>query len=199
MTVIDYYFSPVSPFTYLGHQRFGAIAGKHGATVRLKPIDLGRIFPVSGGLPVPKRAPQRQAYRLVELKRWSTRLDLPLNLHPKHFPAPDALASHMIIAADRDGADAFGLAGAFMRAVWAEEQNIADRDAAVAIADACGLDGGALAARAEQPDIAAQRDAFTDEAIEAQVFGAPTYALDGELFWGQDRLDLLDEALAARG
>ena len=85
---VDYYFSPISPWTYLGHARFADMAKRHGAAVNVKPADFGKVFPVSGGLPLAKRAPQRQAYRLVELKRFRDHLKLPLNLQPKFFPAP---------------------------------------------------------------------------------------------------------------
>src|SRR5450631_4750374 len=84
--VIDYYFTPVSPYAYLGHDRFLDIAATHGANVAVKPVDYGRIFAASGGLPLKQRAPQRQAYRLVELERWSKHLARPFNVYPKFFP-----------------------------------------------------------------------------------------------------------------
>ena len=194
---IDYYFTPVSPYTYLGHARFVDIARRHEAMIAVKPIDLGRVFPVSGGLPLGKRAPQRQAYRLMELKRWSSYLHLPLELHPAHFPVSGDLASHWILAALEQGTGAaLDFAGACMRAVWAEERNIADRATLAAIATAQGRDVDALEARANAPDIATRYDALTQEAIDRGVFGSPTYVCGGELFWGQDRLDFLDRELA---
>jgi 2-hydroxychromene-2-carboxylate isomerase len=194
---IDYYFTPISPFVYLGHERFSALARRHGATVAVKPINLGQVFPVSGGLPLTKRAPQRQAYRLVELRRWSHHLHLPLNLHPAHFPGSAELASRWILAALEQGADAaLEFAGALGRAVWAEERDIADAATLAAIATAQGRDAAALAARADAPDIAMRYAVITQEAIDRGVFGAPTYVYGGELFWGQDRLDFLDRALA---
>src|SRR5881227_1751675 len=128
---IDYYFAPQSPWTYLGHARFAAMAKAAGATVRMLPSDLGRVFPISGGLPLAKRAPQRQAYRLVELRRFADHLGLPLNLHPAHFPvSPDDVA-RLLIAVDRlDGTDAaMALAGRVMRGVWVDERDIASADA----------------------------------------------------------------------
>jgi 2-hydroxychromene-2-carboxylate isomerase len=195
---IEYFFTPVSPFTYLGHERFVAIAGRHGASVDVKPVDLGRVFPVSGGLPLKQRAPQRQAYRLVELARWSKHLGLPLNLHPRHFPVPAELASKWVLAAQSEhgSAGALKLSGAMLRGVWAEERNIADADTLAAIASEQGFDARSLAERAGATDIAARYDALTQEAIERQVFGAPTYIYRDEPFWGQDRLDFLDRALA---
>jgi len=194
---IDYFFTVASPWTYLGHDRFVAIAEKHGATVAVKPVDLGKVFPVSGGLPLPKRAPQRQAYRLVEMARWRDWLGIPLNLQPKFVAASaDPAAKWILAAAERGARPALDLAGAIMRARWAEERDTADEATLAAIAGALGQDAAALAARAAAPDIAARFDACTQEAIDRQVFGAPTWICGGELFWGQDRLDFLDRKLA---
>jgi len=195
--LVDYYMTPISPYVYLGHQRFVAIAGRHGATVAVKPINLGLVFPVSGGVPLSKRAPQRQAYRLVELARWSRHLGVPLNLHPKHFPVSAEIASQFILAALERSTDAeLELAFAFGRALWAEDRDIADAATVTAIAAACGADAPALAARAAAPDIATRYAVLTQEAIDRGIFGTPTYVYAGELFWGQDRLDFLDRALA---
>jgi 2-hydroxychromene-2-carboxylate isomerase len=195
--VIDYYFATISPFAFLGHDRFVAMAGKHGATIAVKPINLGDVFPVSGGLPLSKRAPQRQAYRLAELRRWSQSLGMPINIQPKFFPVNGDLAAYWILAALESGTtQALALAGAVGRAIWVEERNIADEPTMQAIAGDCGLAVAALKARSQAPDIAAKYVALTQEAIAAGVFGAPTYVVDGELFWGQDRLDFLDRKLA---
>ena len=195
---VEYFFTPVSPFTYLGHERFLAIAGRHGVSIDVKPVDLGPVFAVSGGVPLKQRAPQRQAYRLVELGRWSKHLGLPLNLQPRHFPVPPALASKLILASlSQQGAvGALKLTGALLRAVWAEERNIAESDTLAAIASEQGFDAASLAERAAAADIRERYDALTQEAIDRQVFGAPTYIYREEPFWGQDRLDFLDRALA---
>lgn len=192
--IVDYYFSPVSPWTYLGHERFGAIAAKHDAQIRCKPVDMGKVFQVSGGLPLAQRAKQRQAYRLFELRRWRDALALPLNLHPKFFPAPIGLACQLILAAPE--AQQFRLAGALMRAVWAEERDIGDADTLRAICGENGLDGARLLAEAQGDASAARFATLTAEAIERQVFGAPTYIFRDEPFWGQDRLDFVERALA---
>jgi 2-hydroxychromene-2-carboxylate isomerase len=193
---IDYYFATISPFAYLGHDRFVAIARKHGANVAVKPINLGEVFPVSGGLPLSKRAPQRQAYRLVELARWSRYLGKPMHVQPQFFPVNGDLAAYWILAAAESGStQALALAGAVGRAIWEQERNIADAATMEAIAAECGLPG-ALAQRAQAPDIAEKYAALTREAIARGVFGAPTYAVEDELFWGQDRLDFLDRKMA---
>jgi len=195
--LVDYYFATISPFMYLGHERFVALARRHGATIAVKPINLGEVFPVSGGLPLSKRAPQRQAYRLVELKRWSEHLKMALNCQPKFFPVNGDLAAYWILAAAEQGlVQVLDLTGAVGRAIWAQERDVSAESTLLAIAGELGLDASALARRAASAEIAARYKALTQEAIERKVFGAPTYVYRDELFWGQDRLDFLDRALA---
>ena len=194
---IDYYFATISPWTYLGHARLASLVGQHHATVHVKPINLGDVFPVSGGLPLSKRAPQRQAYRLVELERYSAHLDVPLNLHPKFFPANGDLAAKWIIAANEvSGAQAMALTGAVGRALWHEERDIAEQETLAIVAHGIGLDAQSLSDRASTDTIADRYVANTKEAIDRGVFGAPTYVVDGEIFWGQDRLDFVARKLA---
>lgn len=192
---IDYYYSHQSPWTYMGHGRFLKMAAAAGAAVDFKPVDYGRIFPQSGGLPVNKRPPQRQAYRLIELKRWSEFLGVELNLNPKFFPVDSKPAALLAIAAGKSGHDVGRLSAAIFRAVWAEEKNIADPATLMAIADAQGMDGKKLMAASAAPEVQQTYDRYTDEAIAAQVFGAPWYVYKGEPFWGQDRLGMLERAL----
>jgi carboxymethylenebutenolidase len=195
---IDYYFAPQSPWSYLGHQRFWDIARAHGASVNLRPVDLGgKVFPVSGGLPLAKRAPQRQAYRLLELKRFSEWLHAPLNPQPRFFPVSGDDAAKLIIAADmKDGTEAaMRLTLGVMRAVWAEERNIADEPTLAALAAEAGLPASRIE-DAHSQAVHERYEAYTQEAIDAGVFGAPSYVVGGEIFWGQDRLDFLDRRLA---
>ncbi|MCC2596554.1 2-hydroxychromene-2-carboxylate isomerase [Pusillimonas sp. MFBS29] len=196
MKTIQYYFSPMSPWTYLGHERLMDIARHHGAAIEPKPTNLGKIFPASGGLPLKKRAPQRQAYRLRELERWSRYLTLPLNLHPKFFPVDDTDAALMITAtlAKGDVQAALVLSGKLLRAVWVEEKDIADAGTLMQVANEAGLDGAALYSARDAG--MALYEQYTQEAARLQVFGAPWYVYKGEPFWGQDRLDFLDRALA---
>lgn len=196
---VDYYFTPQSPWTYLGHERFAAIAKAAGATVRVRPVDFGAVFPVSGGLPLGKRAPQRQAYRLVEMARFSQHLGLPMNVKPRFFPVSGDDASKLIIAVDmQDGVDAaMQVCGAIFAAVWVQERNIADPKVLLAIAVECGLSPQRVE-QSQSQAVQERYEAFTQEAINAQVFGAPTYAIDGELFWGQDRLHFVERALQSK-
>lgn len=196
MKTIDYYFSPVSPWTHLGHARLREIAKRHGAAIAVKPVDYGRVFPVSGGLPLKQRPPQRQAYRMFELKRWRDFLGVPIRLEPKFFPVPADLAAKVIIAAQGSGAERqLDLAGAILKACWQEDRDISDAGTLTAIATEVGLDGAGLVAAAQGAAVQTEYDRLTQEAIDRQVFGAPTYLIDGEPFWGQDRLEFVDRAL----
>ena len=197
-TTIDYYFATMSPWTYFGHERLAAIARAAGAQINLCQMDLGKVFPVSGGLPLAKRAPQRQAYRLVELRRFADHLKLPLNLHPAHFPVSGDASARLILAVDQhDGTDAaMALTGAVLRGVWADERNIADAGDLAAMLKALGLPERRLDDAADSA-VNARYEANTQRAIELQVFGSPSYVIEGELFWGQDRLDFVERRLAA--
>ena len=195
---VDYYLAPQSPWTYLGHTRFVQMAVQHGAQVRLKPVDLSKVFPVSGGLPLPQRAPQRQAYRLQELARWRDALGLPLNLQPQHFPVPGEPAAKLIVAVQRaDGtAAALDIAGRVLAAVWAQQRDIAKASTLAELLAEAGLPAARLH-EAAAPEVQALCDAHTQDAIAAGVFGGPSYVIDGEIFWGQDRLDFVERRLQA--
>ncbi len=193
---VDYYLSLNSPWTYMGHRRFAELAETHGLVVRVYPVDFGGIiFPATGGLPVGKRSPQRQAYRLVELERWRKHLGIALNIKPKFWPADEVLAARMVFAAGGSAADDLHLAGALLRAVWAEERNIADRDTLLVVAEACDLDAEALIKVADTDELAQRRVTESERAIERNVFGAPTYIFREQPFWGQDRVELLELAI----
>jgi 2-hydroxychromene-2-carboxylate isomerase len=195
---IDYFLAPQSPWTYFGHARFAAMAVAAGATVRIKPMDLGKIFPLTGGLPVGQRSAQRQAYRLVELRRFADHLKLPTNLHPKFFPVAGDDAARLIIAVDqRDGAEAaMRLCGAVLSAVWAQERNIADPAVLGELLHEQHLDAARLA-QAKEEKVQQTYQSYTDEALKVGVFGAPSYVVDGEIFWGQDRLEFIQRRLQA--
>jgi 2-hydroxychromene-2-carboxylate isomerase len=193
--VVTVYYALQSPWTYLGWARFRELAARTAAEVRYRPIRMAPLFAASGGLPLARRPPQRQAYRLMELRRWRERLGLPLNLHPKHFPVDEALAAAMVIAYGRQGGDVGRLSQAMMTAVWAEERDLADRPTLLAIAAEQGVDGALLEA-AEGAAVQADYQANTDAAIAAGLFGVPSFVIGDELFWGQDRLDFVAEALA---
>ena len=195
---VDYYFAPQSPWAYLGHQRFHNILKKSGASVRVMPFDLGgKVFPISGGLPLGQRAPQRQAYRLTELERFSKWLGAPLHLKPTFFPVSGDDAAKLIIAVDMAmGADeAMNISGAILSAVWSQQRNIADEKTLVELLHEQHLPAACLEQTYSQA-VHERYESYTQMAIDAGVFGAPSYVLDGEIFWGQDRLDFVERALA---
>ncbi len=193
-----YYLAPQSPYAYMGHAKLLAAAEKHGVQIELRPADFAKIFSISGGLPLAKRAPQRQAYRLTELKRWSEFLNVPLNVQPKFFPVSGDPAARLLIATQlaHGTTAALALAGRIMHALWVDEKNIGDGDTLAALASAAGHDGKSLLKSSETASVQTEFERFTDEAIAANVFGAPWYVVDGEGFWGQDRLDFVERAFA---
>lgn len=194
---VTYYLAPQSPYTYLGHARLVDIARAAGAHIDIKPFDLGRVFGASGGLPLAKRAPQRQAYRLIELQRWADFLQLPMKIQPTYFPVPGDPAARLIIAARTSlgGEAAVTLAGAIQRALWADDKNIGDDAVLAQIATACGFDGAMLMKSSQTAGVQAEYEKNTDDALAANVFGSPWYVVDGDGFWGQDRLDFVERAL----
>jgi 2-hydroxychromene-2-carboxylate isomerase len=195
---VDYYFAPQSPWAYLGHQRFQQILSKAGASVRVMPIDLGgKVFPISGGLPLGQRAPQRQAYRLTELERFSKWLGAPLHLKPTYFPVSGDDAAKLIIAVDMTaGAQAaMAISGAILSAVWSQQRNIADEKTLVELLKEQDLPASCLE-QAHSQAVQVRYESYTQMAIDAGVFGAPSYVVNGEIFWGQDRLDFVERAIA---
>jgi carboxymethylenebutenolidase len=196
---IDYYVSLNSPWTYLGSKRFETIARKHNAHVTIWPVDFGSVFAASGGLPLPKRAPQRQAYRMMELKRWRDHLAVPINLEPRFFPVNELPAAKCVIALRELGRmpDAIKLAHAVLNALWTEDKNTGDLETLKGIIADCGLDAATVLKASEAPGMSEKRESYTEFAIARGVFGAPSFVIDGEIFWGQDRLDFVERKLAA--
>ena len=196
-TTVDYYMTLTSPWTYLGSAPFAEIARRQNVAVNIKPCKFGPIFDQTGGLPLPKRSPQRRAYRMMELKRWREVRGVPLTLEPKHFPCDDTAATRLVIAAKLQGKDAHKLSLELGRALWEREETFADQDIIASAAERAGLNAAAL--RASGPsdaELDALHTQYTQEAVAVGVFGAPSFVLpSGEIFWGQDRLELLERAL----
>lgn len=194
--VIDYYYSVMSTWSYIGSHAFAELAAKHGATVNHRPMDLLKVFNVSGGLPLGKRAPQRQKYRKIEMKRWKAFRNIPMTLDPAFWPVNPEVADRMIIAVQEEGFDPMPLANALMRAVWVEDRNVSDEETLIVIADEQDLDGSLLLDLAKGEHTEQIYARYTEEAIERDVFGAPFFIFEGEPYWGQDRLELLDAHLS---
>ncbi len=197
MTEIDYYLFPLSPFAYLAGDKLERIAAKHGATIRYKPVQLFRIFAETGTAQVKDRHVSRQKYRLVEIKRLARANGMPINLPPRFAPTNTVPASVAIITAQIAGGDVGGLVQGFLRAVWAEERDIAEDEVVREILAAAGFDPG-LADRGMLSGVETL-ERNTDEALRRMVFGVPSYLVGDEIFWGQDRLDLLDARLSEIG
>ncbi len=193
---IDYYFTLISPFSYMGHTALTDVAAKNGATIAYKPINLFDVFKTSGAVPVPERPASRQAYRFIELQRIAHFRDVPLTLKPKHWPTNPALANGAVVAIKNAGGDPSSFMMAAYQACWVNEQDISDADTVRALLTATGHDASAVLAAASGENILAEMAANTEAAIVAGVVGAPGYVLDGEPFWGQDRVEYLDHALA---
>ena len=191
---VDYYHFLISPWSYMAISRFNEIKKKTGANVNYYPIDVMSTFGNMGGQPPAQRHPSRQKFRMDELKRWSSHLSIPMNFTPAFFPADQSTAAKMVYATTGD--DAAALSDAVLTAVWRDEKNIADPDTLVAIANEAGLDGKALLAASSDASIQEAYEARTAEAHERNVFGSPSYVVNDEIFWGQDRLDFLERALA---
>jgi 2-hydroxychromene-2-carboxylate isomerase len=199
MAHIDYFFSTLSPFTYLAGARLEQIAGRHGAGISYRPLDIMALFARTGGTAPAQRHESRQSYRLEELARLSAKNGLPLHLRPAHFPTNAAPSSYAIIAAQMaGGGDLGGLVQSVLRACWAEEKDIAEDAVVRACLEGAGFDP-ALADRGLLQG-AETYAANLEEAVKRGVFGSPFYVTgDGARFWGQDRLEDLDRHLAALG
>lgn len=197
MRSIDYFFTLTSAYVYLGHEAFLDMARRHGATINFRPVRLAAVWARSGAVPHGQRPEPRQRYRLLELQRWREARGKPLNLWPAHFPVDPSLADRTAAALVLDGHDPAAFMGRVGRAVWAEEKNIADPDTLRAILRESGEDADSALARAESTEASSAIAANTAAAIAADVVGVPGYVLDGEAFWGQDRIDLLDRAMAS--
>jgi 2-hydroxychromene-2-carboxylate isomerase len=193
---VDYYMTLNSPWTYLGSALFAEIAKRNDATVNIKPCKFGPIFEQTGGLPLPKRSPQRRAYRMMELKRWRDVRGIPVTLEPKHFPCDDTAATRLVIAAKLQGKDAHKLSLELGRALWEREESLADPATISSAAQRAGFDAAELRPGHSDAELDVLHDQFTKEALIAGIFGAPSFVLpSGEIFWGQDRLELLERAL----
>ena len=190
---VFYFHSLSSPWAYMGWPKFRALIDKHDLDVVVRPT---RIVPPNGGIALRTRPDARQRYHEVELDRWRKRLDMPLVLRPKHYPTQNEFSARMVIAADRLGWDALALSHALLHALWSEEKDVMDAGVRVAVADSLGMDGARLLGMQDTPDMMAAWKASEQEAADRGVFGTPTWIYQDTLYWGQDRLDFLDEALS---
>jgi 2-hydroxychromene-2-carboxylate isomerase len=191
--LIEAFYGISSPWAYFGAPRLGDIAARTGARLSLRPI---RIIEANGGIPLRTRPDPRQAYHAVELERWRRHLGMPLNLKPRFYPC--RTIEPAVIAVDGAGLDAQSFSFAVQRALWAEERDIADPETLREIArETLGDEAVPLVAHPQPAAIVAVWHGNLDEAERLGIFGTPTYVVNGELFWGQDRLDFVERAVTA--
>jgi len=194
---VDYYFSFQSPWAYIGHDAFSQVARTYGLKVNYKPVVLVDLFSETGGLPLMKRHPVRQRYRMVELQRWRDKRGLKFHLQPANWPFNARLADGVVIAAIDAGLDPEPFMRRAFAAVWEDQLKLTDPATFIKLADDCGLPGRQLVERSASEEISAAYEQNRQDALAGDVFGSPVYVLDGEVFWGQDRIELLADALKA--
>lgn len=195
---IVYYFWTISDWAYFGQQRLEALAQEYGVAIDYRPVNLPEVYARTGGILLGQRSKQRQDYRIAELERWKKRLGIPLNIEPKYFPVNQDASSRLIIAAKRAGLPLGQLTFAIMRGMWADEVDISDEATLRKIAAPLVPDVDALLAASKAPEMQAEYQRYTDQAPADGVFGSPFYLYGGDILWGQDRLDFLEELLAEK-
>lgn len=194
---VEYYYSFQSPWAYIGHKPFFDLISAHGLTVDYKPVFLGELFSETGGLPLAKRHPLRQRYRMVELQRWREKRGLNFNLQPKYWPFSARLADGVAIAIAASGGNPEPFMRHVFEGIWVHDLNLADPETVMALADRSGLLGTALIEQSKSVEVEDIYEQNRQDAIAHGVFGSPAYVLNDEVFWGQDRIDLLADALTS--
>jgi 2-hydroxychromene-2-carboxylate isomerase len=194
---IDYYFTCISPFAYLGHGKLMEIAKAHDKTVHFKPFDIFGVWKESGAQPPAERAPVRQRYRMIEIQRVAVMRDVCMNPSPKHFPTNPAPADLCITALVHAGLDPAGFSHAVGRACWEQNLDVASHETLISLLEECGHDSKMIMELADSEEITELRNANTQAAISSDAIGAPAYVYDGEVFWGQDRLEYLEHMIAS--
>ena len=194
---IDYYYSHISPWSFLGHEHFLEITKKYDVSVNFKPVALPGLFAETGGLPLGQRHTARQEYRIVELKRWALKRKIDLTIRPAYFPTDPTICDLVGVALAKEGDLAGKFALRVFRACWIMEQNVSSPDVVATIVKELGLDPSEVEKWTNSEEIKALYDKNLEEAINARAIGAPCYVLNGEPFWGQDRLDVLEDAVSS--
>ena len=197
MTNIDYYFSVLSPFTYLADDRLEAIASRHGVGIKYKPFNIVEVFAKTGGTAPKDRHASRQAYRLQDLARTARMNGMDINLAPAHWPTnPEPASVAIILASRKKSGDIGKLVRAILGACWSQDRDIAENEVIVNCLESAGHDRS-LATWIDDSAIDEYRQ-NTREAVSRNVFGAPSYLVGDQVFWGQDRLSHLDAWLGGK-
>src|SRR4030081_3738543 len=192
---VDYYFSFQSPWAYIGHKPFRDVVSAYDLKVNHKPVVLVDLFSETGGLPLMKRHPVRQRYRMVELQRWRDKRGLKFHLQPANWPFNARLADGVVIAAVEAGRDPDPFLRRAFAAVWEDQLNLADPATLVKLADDSGLPGKQLVERSESDEISAAYEQNRQYVLVTDVFEAPVLVIKGKILWGQYRIALVADAL----
>ena len=194
MKTISYYFSVLSPFTYFAGDRLEKIASNQGAKINYLPMDIMGLFNKTGGLPPKQRHISRQKYRLQEIQRIASHTGMPVNINPKFWPTDPKPSSCTIINAPDGKGDKGQLIRNYLTACWARDLDIANEEVIRDCLTKAGFDP-----EVADIDNSSAIEIFEQNTLKAQednVFGSPTYVVDDQVFWGQDRLEHLERYLA---
>jgi len=195
---VEFFFDFNSPYGYIAAHKIDDIAAKHGRTVDWKPFLLGAVFKVTGAVPLPQ-VPMKGEYAHHDFAR-SARFHKVTYNPPADFPfSPTAASRAVYWAKAQDPARARDMGLALYNATLGEGGDISSPDAVAAAAGKAGFDSAAVAAGIQDPAIKEQLKTVTDEAISRNIFGSPFFVVDGEAFWGADRLDMVDKWLETGG
>lgn len=196
-TSIDYYFTSISPFAYMGHDTLMEIAKTHGKTIHFKPFDIFAVWKASGSVPPAERPPLRLRYRKLELQRVSVMRNVCINPTPAHFPTNPAPADLCITALAFAGENPADFSKAVGRACWEQNLDVAEESLLAKLLEECGHDSSRFIELSRSDEISSLRDSNTTAAMQADAIGAPAYVYDTEVFWGQDRLEYLEQMIAS--
>ena len=181
----------MSPWAYFGTPRFYTLQKKYSFKINHIPLDIMQLFPLSGGEPLGKRADQRKAYRMMELKRWKKKLNMPINFRPKFFPPSDVSKASCMILSLQDSEKQNNLSFLLLQYVWVEEKDIGDENNLIKACAYLDINFEELLKKSDEK--LEYYYSLAEKAAASNIFGSPTYVIDGEIFWGQDRLDMLED------
>jgi 2-hydroxychromene-2-carboxylate isomerase len=198
MPKLEYFYAAHSAYAYLGSQRLLDIAKAANVKIIHRPYDLRRAMVAIGSSLISDRSLEHRVYFFKrEIQRWSEERNAPvISARPRHHDNDVSLPNCMLIACQMRNENVDDLAHAMLQAHWRDDADLADSETLANLARGLGLDPAALLADANSERVRGQYEANTVEAIERSVFGSPTYFVDGDMFYGQDRLELVERALS---
>lgn len=197
MKTIEYFYSAHSAFAYIGSKRVIEISREKNCRLVHRPVELRGVVAAAGGQPTAERTVAHINYFFGrEIERWAELRKVPIvDFRPTYHDKPLDLSNGMLIAAIEQGADIDALSHALLEAHWRDDADLDNPDALAAAASGAGIDPAPLLGAALTPEIQAIHKANTDEAIARGIFGSPTYFVDGDMFYGQDHLEMLERAI----